>query len=458
MTGLGPVTHQHPTAVQQSQAPQRAERPQEQSQFQGQWHADSFESARARPMMSLHGDPPVAAVHGAGAVQADPVEPLENPGKIGVVLNAPVDGVDDAGRPVLPTAEELSAQGVGRARLTLSAAYLQSDPAAAGGQPGSELDPGKMQAWETRLREYKNAGIEVTLNLPPEVVHGLPEFKRDGPIRNEPHLLKQSGAVQDVSDAEWAPYQEAYVQRTAELAQRLGPYVDTWEVGNEPDATEKVIIKGQVPPGEEQHYVTDQDGVTHEVNGGFDPGLAPQRYGQLLNAAYDAIKANDNGARDPNDPSQPDPNNRNVVVTAGLVAGDAGESLDGDDSKLSYLEQAARATPDGLRFDAVGLHPYTRNTQDQFNETVDQYAAMAEKVAGRPVPVYITESSPGPGDAADPVYQQEYQQYVKDISTATDRNSNVAGTYYFWGGTFDDHAGLTDMPDAMSTLRQLLGK
>jgi hypothetical protein len=399
-------------------------------------------------------------VAAADVVRSDDQSPrLQNPGKIGVVLNAPADGTDPkTGKPALPTAAELSQQGVGRARITVSAAYLQNDPNAQPGQPGSEINPAKLQAWENQLRDYKNSGIEVTLNLPPELVNGLPEFQRNGPIRDDGDMLKQTGEVQDIPDSQWNTYQNAYVQRTGELAQRLGPYVDSWEAGNEPDAHEKVIIKGKVPEGERQAYVTDQRGVRHEVNGSFDPGMPPRRYGQLLNAAYDTIKANDNGARDPNNPTQRDANNKNTVITAGMVAGDAAAGLYGNTGQ-SYLEKVAAATNEPLKFDGVAVHPYTRNTQEQFNETVQQYSDMLSEKLGRPdVPVYITEASPGPGDANDPGYQRAHNQYTQDISRATDTNNSVAGTYFFWGGSFDSHRGLADMPQSSRTLRQLLGK
>lgn len=488
-----------PSLPQQPQPPADGAAVQPGSEAGAHWGGDSFQAASPAPsgpeLAATGGSPPpvppeqaqaqaqagtgielsandfastdvttsTSAAGATTAVRSGDVQPLQNPGKIGVVLNAPVNE--------LPRVEELTAQGVGRARITLSAAYLQNDPAAQPGTPGSELNDAKAQELATLLGQYKNAGIEVTLNLPPELVNGKPEFERAGtPTYQEGDLLiHQHGEVKgdSVSDAAWQPYQDAYVARTAELANRLGPYVDSWEVGNEPDALEKVYIHGKLPtregdpegtPHPDQAYVTDQNGQQQPVVGSFDPGLPPARYGQLLNAAYQAIKDNDNGARDPNDPEKPDPNNKNTVITAGLVAGDAEESLDGDDRKISYLEQAWNATPGGLRFDALGVHPYTKTSGESFNATAENYQRLSEKLTGRRVDVYMTEASPGPGSPEDPGYQQDYEQYIRDISGATDGNAGVAGTYFFWGGSFDDHAGLTDMPAASETLRRLLGK
>jgi hypothetical protein len=263
--------------------------------------------------------------------------------------------------------------------------------------------------------------------------------------------LVENGEVTDIpgNERQWEDYKQAHLQATEKLATKLGPYVDNWEISNEPDASEKRYRNDE---GEPQRTVLDQDKKPHTVTGAFDPGFPAKRYGELLNEEYDVIKRADK--------------NTNRVLTAGMVAGDAGESIkDPPNGTVSYLEKAWEANGRQLKFDGIAIHPYGKRDPDSFQHLADEYQALGRKISktdenpdGTDFDLYVTEASYGPGDPKDPETRTNYLKYMDDIAHATDDSSNVKRTYFFWAGTNDDHPGVKSVDGAEDKLKKLQGK
>lgn len=298
---------------------------------------------------------------------------IEHPGKIGVVLNAKPGA--------LPSADDLINAGVSNVRISLTVDNCTFPPGASP-DPSSPNFDANLKDWQDRLREYHDRGINVVLNFPPEFVEHFPACQRDG-----------NNQIAGIDEGKWEEYKGRYLERLQAVTSLFGDYTDGYEVWNEPDQPERVFFRND---GGTLTRVNSDQGA----NGIFyDPGLPPKQFGEILNASYEIIKRTDN--------------NQNTVIIGGL-----------DSGQPSYIQNARAANGGVLKFDGVGLHPYTKDTREKLNAIVAQYASVAGK------PIYITEAT-----TMSP-------EHIMTIAQASDDMAAVNSYFFFWNPTSDGHLGL----------------
>lgn len=314
---------------------------------------------------------------------------IEHPGKIGVVLNAKPEN--------LPSADELLAAGARNVRISLTVDNCTFPPGASP-DPSSPNFDANLKAWQDKLREYHERGINVVLNFPPEFVAHFPACVRDG-----------NNQITGIDEGKWEEYKARYLERLGAITSLFGQYTDGYEVWNEPDQPERVFFRND---GGKLTRVSSDQGA----NGIFyDPGLPPKQFGEILNASYELIKRTDG--------------NENTVIIGGL-----------DSGQPSYIQNARAANGGVLKFDGVGLHPYTKDTREKLNTIVSQYSSVAGK------PIYITEAT-----TMSP-------EHIKTMAQASDDMAAVNSYFFFWNPTSDGHLGLfsggegTDRYNALTQL------
>lgn len=321
----------------------------------------------------------IASVGAAAALSAVSGKgPQVNPSKVGVVLN------DDPHN--LPSAADLNALGVGGVRVTLNVDNWRPE------------DSDNLDAWKSKLTDYRANNIDVVLNLPSELASGFP------PAPNGYH---DGDPLPEGWEDQFNEYKNnGYLPRLNQVLDLLGDKADGFEIWNEPDE----------PDNREQYH----------------PAIPSADFGQLLQDAYGAIHGN--------------PNSENASVITGGV----------DSGQASYLSSAAAATGGQLYADAVGLHPYAKDprapedAENSVQHIVGDYSGFTSPQGGA-MPIYITEASSP--DRAD-------TDFIPSFARTADNLSNVARSYFFWKDTWDGHPGLMgpDGPtEAYKRLGQLLG-
>lgn len=186
---------------------------------------------------------------------------------------------------------------------------------------GGDLE-GAFSRYDAVLDELGKAGIASLVVVNYETVAGKP--------------------ARDASDGEWDDYLNRFADAAAAIAGRYGSSIAAIELWNEPDE-----------PNPRPEY---------------DPGMPPERFGQLLQRSYDAIHGAGSGA---------------LVITGGADSGDP-----------NYLVQAGAATG-GLYADGVGLHPYGQRAPDDYPSPdwgFGNYTDMVRRYHDATgLPVWITE-------------------------------------------------------------------
>jgi hypothetical protein len=314
------------------------------------------------------------------------LQPLErpatavDPNKVGVVLNNnPLN---------LPSAQELRDLGATGARISLTGANFTPD--------NPELVDGartNLQVWQDRLAEYRNAGIDVMLNLPRELEGSgtfpdppAKEFSENGHWRP----LPSDQQPQEWRDAfnDWKANQ--YLPRVQQVLDGVGGYASSLEVWNEPDE-----------PGNRDDY---------------SPGLPAGQFGELLRDVYGMV--NGPGA----DPDAGPTEGRPRIVTGGLDSGNTAW-LDG-------------AFVDGkLYADAIGVHPYLKRPDENFDEPGNWTGTVADITRdysrfGKPID--FTEA----GD------RRGLGPYIPELATAAGREPGVERSYFFWDDPYDGEFAL----------------
>jgi hypothetical protein len=115
--------------------------------------------------------------------------------------------------------------------------------------------------YDSRIAEYRDAGIQVLLIIDYSSVAGKP--------------------ASNASDAEWTAYRKKFSDSLRDFASHYGNGIDAWQIWNEPDL---------MHPG-----------------GAYDPGVPASHYGLMLADAVTTIR----------------PYSSRPIVTGGLASGDA---------------------------------------------------------------------------------------------------------------------------------------
>lgn len=216
------------------------------------------------------------------------------------------------------------------------------------------------------------------------------------------------------NSSEWATseFRDAFAARARELAARYGDQIEAWEIWSEED-----LVPVRVEP-------------------------AP--FGELLIAAYDAIKAVD-----------PD----SIIMPGGLANALPPSGTYFDQLFSSPAMQSYKATHGHFPLDAVAIHPY------QWQSDPDDYIPQQLAANIRPVleshgigniPIWFTEigwnTDPTAintmnGAVTEPVNQQARAGFITDLYNLPDTVPDLGPIFYFahrgWG---DQHFGLI-LPD-----------
>lgn len=320
--------------------------------------------------------------------------PLDNPGKVGAVLNSgpPDDPRVSDGVGNLPTAQQLTEHGIKAVRISLN-----QDNAPDANEDGK---PDNIEKWKALLITYQEADINVTINFPPEFAPGFEESRGATDDPNYPYyyLLDHTGA----DKAQYDDWKSAYMRKLGEVAKELGPWIDNYEIGNEPDQ------------------------LMSEAN---YSAMSPHEFGQLVNDAYDVVKRNDNSGE-------------NRVVIGGLSGG----------QYLQYLNYMKDSNGGQLKFDSLALHPYAGISDSdlrQLEDWITDGGLTPNNPDGKPRNILITET-----DTRTPA----------DVSATArrfDSNTMIAGYYFFWNKTSDDkQPGIFDVDnqDTANEIRRLTGR
>ena len=350
--------------------------------------ASDFEATGAPAPVDLRGGPPPQTDWAAFAGQqqdlwsVDEAAPVQfqamerpptavDPNKVGVVLNDhPLN---------LPSAQELRDLGVTGARISLT---------------GANFTPETGQAWQDRLAEYRDAGIEVTLNLPRELEDSgtFPE-----PPGREHHengtwsLLPSDQQPQEWKDAfnDWKYNQ--YLPRVQQVLDTVGGSASAFEIWNEPDE-----------PGNREDY---------------SPGIPAGQFGELLRDVYGMVHGPDA------DPDAGPPEGQPRIITGGLDSGNTAW-LDG-------------AFVDGkLYADTLGVHPYLKRPDENYDEPgnwTGTVADIARDYSRFGKTIELTEAGDRRGFSPP---------YIPELATAAGREENVGRSYFFWDDPYDGEFGL----------------
>jgi hypothetical protein len=339
--------------------------------------------------------------------------------KVGAVLNAPASH--------LPSADELKKAGVSGARLTLAAGYLA--PAE------------KMQEMKAKLTEYQKAGIDVTVHLGGELAEGQPT----------PELQHNRGPVKDEQSPAWNQQFDnwvkgSYLPAVKNVMDQLGPCINNIEVMNEPDEQNN---RRQGP-----NSATDPNDIE------YIPGLPPATFGKLMKSTYETIHSHPNAKRDVAGGEK-----QMKVLTGGL-----------DSGRPDWLQKAGEATPDPktgkpmIYADALGVHPYAKDptvtdeSQDNsLRRIMKAYENLDLKVGpnepdGAKHEIYNTEASVGPGSPDNPEDVKAAANYAENFARESTNLDSVKRSYFFWGGTYDNHLGMVDQQGKPTKLFEALSR
>jgi hypothetical protein len=355
-------------------------------------------------------------VSGAGPVAptapADPADRAD-PAKMGAVLNGPPEN--------WPPADQLTAAGITGVRITMS------------GGPSGNYTEATREGWQQKLQEYRNANIDVTLNVPaeasgvpmPEIppslraengmagpegqhpAHSVRPFTRDGQVLDGGPWSEQ----QRQDAVEW--YQkfdqwtnDHHIPNLQAAQQTLGDSVNRYEIWNEPD--------------EPKNWES------------YSPGLPAPAFGELMQRSYQTLKP---GV----DPSSPEAAATGPqIVSGGLDSGNPG-----------YLDQAMEATGGTLWADAIGVHPYTKAPNDKppspetgnagpWTGTLQSITQDYERFGK---PILFTELGDRRGGN---------HNYIPEAATAVTGLPQVQRGYFFWEDPHDGEFGLHHRPEGTS--------
>jgi hypothetical protein len=328
----------------------------------------------------------------------------------------------------MPSADDLKKAGVGGVRLTLRSEYLT--PAE------------NMQQMKARLTEYRKAGIDVTAQLGGELAPGQPT-----PALEHEHgpAAEQQSPAWNAQFNKWA--NEKYLPAVKNVMDNLGSCINNVEVMNEPDEQNN---RHQGPK-----YQTDPNDIE------YIPGLPPAAFANLMKSSYELVHSHPNARVDVG--AKPGEEKQMKVITGGLDSGQPG-----------WLQKAAQATPDPqtgrpmIYADALGLHPYAKDptvtdeTQDNsLRGMMHAYENLDIKVGpnepdGARHAIYNTEASVGPGNPDNPADVKAAADYVENFAKESTNLDSVKRSYFFWGGTYDNHMGMVDNKGKPTKLQEAM--
>lgn len=147
----------------------------------------------------------------------------------------------------------------------------------------------------TPLKKYKDAGLKIILIVD--------------------YMLYEKSYWPDMNKETWDLYFTNYKKNLTKITDKLDPFVDVWQIWNEPD---------------------------HRVPG-YEPYIAPSRYALLLSEFYNIIR----------------PKSCAPIILGGLANGDGGTYI------KKTIEEYQKLEGD-FPFDAISIHPYGRGEDGLF--------------------------------------------------------------------------------------------